>query len=235
MPGSLPPPPMVTQGVAFAFLALTGTAVGLSFDLYRAMRGVRRWPAAPSVAADVAYGLCAGILVAGGLLAATWGEIRAYTVIALTLGGAGYFMLASPAVLPALRVIMRNFYHLGSRILHRLGRPVRWFAGRSRAACRVLRGGARALGALARRARVPTAAVADPTVAPDAPPPSDLTAKTAGMATRAPRSRPGRAALVRPAPRSIRPRVVRGTGRPTAQGHWSRPAATPRRVPPVRR
>jgi spore cortex biosynthesis protein YabQ len=113
---------VLTQGVAFAVLALTGCAAGLSFDLYRALRGAfppGRWL---GHVLDAAYGLGATLLVATGLLAAAWGEIRLYTLLALGTGGAAYFSLASPTVRPlSLRLAraVARLLHATTRLLQR--------------------------------------------------------------------------------------------------------------------
>lgn len=96
-----PAAPVVAQGTAFVFLMLTGCALGLSFDLYRAACAVRRLPPSVLGAADALYALSAAGIVAAGLLLAAWGEVRLYAVLALSGGTALYYLLASPAVLPA--------------------------------------------------------------------------------------------------------------------------------------
>ena len=159
-------PPVLTQGIAFTFLALTGCALGLSFDLYRALRSVRRMGRLAGDLADGAYGLLAAALVAAGLLGAAWGEVRLYSVLALAAGGSAYFLLASPLVLPAARRGARAAHRLIVGALRLAWRPVRWCGGQAARGARTLAEVSRNLP----RRRTPTRGAAEgPAEAPQPP------------------------------------------------------------------
>ena len=106
-----PPDSLLAQGVAFAVAALTGVALGLMLDGYRALRRALRPARLLGHFLDVALVAGAVPVLAGGMLAANWGELRVYPVLALALGGALYLALASPVLLPVavwgIRVVVR--------------------------------------------------------------------------------------------------------------------------------
>lgn len=103
-----PPDPLLAQGVAFCAAGLTGVACGLAFDGYRAVRRVlppRRWV---GHVLDVLFVAGVTPVAAAGLLTANWGELRAYPLGGLVLGGALYLALGSPVVLPAGTAVLRG-------------------------------------------------------------------------------------------------------------------------------
>jgi len=102
-----PPEPVLAQGVAFVVAALTGVALGLGTDGYRAALRAWRPPRALAQALDVAFVASAVPVVAAGLLAADWGAVRVYPLLAL-LGGFGLYLgLGSPVCLPPITRLAR--------------------------------------------------------------------------------------------------------------------------------
>jgi|SRR5690606_18900465 len=81
-------------------LALTGVAVALFYDIYRAARRVFRWRGWCGELADLVFWVVsAGILVLG-LIAGSWGAVRWYGLLMLGAGAAAYFLLAAPVLSP---------------------------------------------------------------------------------------------------------------------------------------
>lgn len=93
--------PVLAQGMAFVTAALLGVVLGLFADAYRGLRRSVGPGAVAGAILDVAFVLAMMPVVAGGLLLANWGEMRAYPLLGLGGGLAAYFLLASPIVLPA--------------------------------------------------------------------------------------------------------------------------------------
>jgi len=91
------------QATAFVGVALVGAAVGLSYDVHRALWMRRGRPRRWGHLADAAWAASAGGVVGIGLLAAADGEVRLYSALALGTGLWAYFGLASPVVLPVAR------------------------------------------------------------------------------------------------------------------------------------
>lgn len=96
-----PPDPLVVQGVPFAVGALTGVALGLLLDAYRAVCRAFRPARLAHHVLDVGLVAAALPVVAGGMLAANWGALRVYPLLAFALGATLYLTLASPLLLPA--------------------------------------------------------------------------------------------------------------------------------------
>ena len=124
--------PVLTQGITFLIAALTGVALGLGADVYRA--ALRAWRVRPPVlhVLDVLFVLALLPVCAAGWLAANWGAFRVYGLAALALGGAAYLVLASPYVLPVLEALARA----AAWAVRTAGRVLFWPV---RAAARVLR------------------------------------------------------------------------------------------------
>jgi hypothetical protein len=127
--------PLPAQAASFAFLFLTGCVAGIGVDLHRGLLGALR-PRRPW--RDLADGLCAasaGALLAAGMLAATWGELRLYALLAIAAGLSAYFALASPLLLPAT---VRSVA-VGRRVVRRVARAAtRVGAGAARRATRAV-------------------------------------------------------------------------------------------------
>lgn len=96
------PQPVLVQGVTFVVAALTGVAAGLMADAHRALSRAVRLPRYGRHALDVLLVCTLTPLVAVGLLAANWGQLRAYPLAALLAGFGLYLLLGSPFLLPVL-------------------------------------------------------------------------------------------------------------------------------------
>lgn len=115
--------PVLIQGVAFVVAGLTGVAVGLGTDVYRALARAARPPRWLAHTLDVGFVLLVVPVLAAGLLAATWGALRVYPIAALLVGFTLYLVLASPVLLPLFewtaRVVVgavRGLWRLSRRV-----------------------------------------------------------------------------------------------------------------------
>jgi|GEM_PF-3844398 len=128
--------PVLVQGIAFVVAALTGVAVGMVTDAYRALAQALRPPRPARHALDVLFVVVLTPIVAAGLLASNWGALRVYPLAALALGFGLYLALGSPLVLPFLCWLAAGV--VGA--LTGLGRLAAWPVKRLRAAAaRVIR------------------------------------------------------------------------------------------------
>jgi spore cortex biosynthesis protein YabQ len=112
----------------FLATVLTGVILAAAFDWHRAWRAVLRprgWRGHLLDACFVPVGAC---IVAGGLLAANWGDLRAYALGGLALGAWAYARLASPVVQPVEQASIRGTLAAGRAAVrlalwpYRLGR-----------------------------------------------------------------------------------------------------------------
>ncbi len=87
----------------FLATALTGVILAGAFDWHRAWRAVLRPRGWGGHALDLVFVPVGAVIVAGGLLAANWGDLRAYAFGGLILGAWAYVRLASPVLLPVER------------------------------------------------------------------------------------------------------------------------------------
>ncbi|HEX6990200.1 MAG TPA: spore cortex biosynthesis protein YabQ [Bacillota bacterium] len=95
--------PLQIQLFTASVLALTGIAVALVYDIYRAARRAFRWRGLVGEVADLAFWVvCAGLL-ALGLIAGSWGALRWYGFLMIGAGSAAYFLLAAPLLSPLFR------------------------------------------------------------------------------------------------------------------------------------
>ncbi len=98
---------MELQFYAFFMVVLSGVALGLLFDLLRAMRGYyrpNRWVAAIG---DLLFWGAAVVVFASGLFLGNWGDFRFYVLVALCAGLGLYYWLASPVLLALMHMILR--------------------------------------------------------------------------------------------------------------------------------
>lgn len=134
--------PVEIQLYAFLVTVLTGIALALAFDVSRVVRGVFRLRGRAAQLADAGLWLAGALLAATGLFLANWGEIRYYVVVGLALGAALYFTLASATVAWTVE-----------RILLRLRALARWLRGWARRLAGLGRRAWRGFGRAARAAR----------------------------------------------------------------------------------
>lgn len=129
--------PVDLQFYAFFVMVLAGAALGASYDVYRALRGVCRRPGLLGAVADMLFGLVASLLLGLALLLGNWGELRVYVAVGVGIGLALYHEFGAHLFSRAAR---RGFGTLAA-VSHKLsfaarfavrktgamaGRPVRW-------------------------------------------------------------------------------------------------------------
>jgi spore cortex biosynthesis protein YabQ len=111
---------------AFLVMALAGVAIAFTFDLYRALRSLARPRGLWSDLGDLLFCSCGAVLAAAAWLGANWGELRSFVPLGLVGGGALYFGLASPTVLPVAQRGARAGAHLVTAAVRVVLRPVLW-------------------------------------------------------------------------------------------------------------
>ncbi len=109
----------------FLATALTGVILAAAFDWHRAWRAVLRPRGWYGHALDLAFVPFGASIVAGGLLAANWGDLRAYAFCGLVLGAWAYVRLASPVLLPVERATAGWTLAAGRAAWHAVLWPVR--------------------------------------------------------------------------------------------------------------
>lgn len=151
-----PPDPLLAQGVAFCVAGLAGVGCGLALDGYRALRRVLPPPRWAGHVLDVLFVAGVAPVAAAGLLTANWGELRAYPVGGLVVGGGLYLALGSPVVLPAGTAVLRGGVVAAVAVARAGSWPVRAVIGVGAGLAGRLRAAGAALGdARARRERAP--------------------------------------------------------------------------------
>lgn len=86
----------------FLTLFLTGSALGLIFDVYRVIKNLFHLKPLMTAFTDILYWLIAIALTFKALIFANWGEMRFYVLIALGFGAILYFTLLSKKVISLL-------------------------------------------------------------------------------------------------------------------------------------
>ncbi len=97
--------------MVFIFI-ITGVALGIVFDIYRALIRTGKAKGWKHHVYDLFLWLISAIIVAWGLLLGNWGELRIYVLLAILLGVLFYSQLASPLFLPIF-VSMVRILHKG--------------------------------------------------------------------------------------------------------------------------
>jgi spore cortex biosynthesis protein YabQ len=108
---------------AFSVMILAGMGLGLSFDVYRAVRHLGRVRGRLSFLLDLGYGLGAGMWLAGCLIVANWGQLRWYALAGAALGVWTHSYLGSPLVRHVLRTTGRTLRRAGRRLARVVIRP----------------------------------------------------------------------------------------------------------------
>ena len=114
--------PLEIQLFMGAVMVLTGIAVGLVYDVYRAARRLFRWRGLVGELADLAFWLICAALLVCGLIAASWGAVRYHAVLALLAGLAIYFSLAGSVLGPLWRAGFGGLQRLTGGVGAALGR-----------------------------------------------------------------------------------------------------------------
>lgn len=117
--------PLDAQLFAFLLLVAVGIGVGFLFDVFRVWRRLLyrgRWVQA---AGDLVFLALAGVLLAGGLVLANWGELRVFVLLGLMAGLGLYFRLASAVAVRLMALVC-------GAVAAWLGKLVGWAEGRVR-------------------------------------------------------------------------------------------------------
>lgn len=119
---------MVTLDVElymFCVALVTGAALGLCGDAYRAVRDA--WPlrGLAAVVCDLAFAIVAAVVLALGLVLGSWGALRLAVVAGVAAGVALYAGLASPFVYGGVRV---GLAHLRAAVTRVQAALARWRA-----------------------------------------------------------------------------------------------------------
>ena len=98
---------------AASVMVLTGVVLGLLITVYGSLRAEWRFPRWLSPAFDIVFVMNATLLVAAGLLLASWGTVRLWTITGLVLGLLGWSALGAPLAEAAARGVARQLRRLG--------------------------------------------------------------------------------------------------------------------------
>lgn len=109
------------QGWVFVWMLAAGALIGAWYALLAALRRLLCAGFWLSLAADVAFGVGAAVIFCGALVAADYGRVRLYGVLAALLG---FFLFAAGAFPPA-RAAARGLAGLFRRIFVKI-RDFRW-------------------------------------------------------------------------------------------------------------
>jgi len=96
-----------TQVNTFLLIGATAMLLGVLFDVYRVLRGFFRPPWLITSVTDLVYWLVAAGVAFLALILGNWGELRFYVFIAMFLGVAAYYRLASRHVIKLLITLLR--------------------------------------------------------------------------------------------------------------------------------
>ena len=91
----------------FLLIAATGIFLGVLFDTYRVLRRCFRPSRLITSLADLIYCLIASAIAFAALLAGNWGELRFYIFIALIIGLAAYYRIASKQVMKLIMAVLK--------------------------------------------------------------------------------------------------------------------------------
>lgn len=106
-----------SQLYAFAIVLLAGASIGLIFDLYRLLRSWLRPGCVATAVMDLFFWLVAAPVIIAYILAANWGELRLYVLIALILGLAFYYLIFSKAIIRLMMGLAHIISHIISFIM----------------------------------------------------------------------------------------------------------------------
>lgn len=85
----------IGQGSVFVWMTLCGMLTGLLYDLFRLIRCILRAGTGLTLALDIAWGACSGVVLAVMLVIANRGELRPYVLAAVLAGFLLYQAAAS--------------------------------------------------------------------------------------------------------------------------------------------
>ncbi len=113
---------MSDQVYAFTITVALGLLAGVFYDFFRVMRRMLRPPRWLLFCLDLAFWLVMTVVVFIVLLASVSGEVRAYVLVGMGLGGCFYVLLFSRAVFRLTYFLVRKTATIISALL---GPPVR--------------------------------------------------------------------------------------------------------------
>lgn len=105
------------QTYAFLMTILAGAIVGFLFDVYRVFRAAFRPKNLATIVTDLLFWIVVTPTVFALLLAANWGELRAYVLLGLGIGLLLYFQALSSVVIWCLASTLRGVGHVVSSIV----------------------------------------------------------------------------------------------------------------------
>ena len=105
------------QGRIFLLMGAAGVLIGLWYDLCGLLRRVLAAGPLLSLLADALFGLGAALLFAAASVAADWGRVRLYQVLAAALGALLYALSAGP--------LLRRLAGRASALFRRFARRVK--------------------------------------------------------------------------------------------------------------
>ncbi|MGE5558518.1 MAG: spore cortex biosynthesis protein YabQ [Bacillota bacterium] len=96
---------METINYQFSSLVMAvfnGMALALWYDLYRLCKGIFRWRGFGLLCGDFFFWVVSTIVTIGFLFISSWGDVRIYVFLAMSVGAWFYFTAFSSMVLHAL-------------------------------------------------------------------------------------------------------------------------------------
>jgi spore cortex biosynthesis protein YabQ len=85
--------PVLDQVIVFSLVVIWGALGGLIFDFYRMIRRIWRPGRWGTSLGDIGFWLLLTGFTAAFLLLITWGEVRVYVFLAMSIGVGIYFLL----------------------------------------------------------------------------------------------------------------------------------------------
>lgn len=95
------------QMIIFAITMGLGVVIGITFDFYRAARGLWRPKMIATVIGDMLIWLFLTVITFAVLLVSNWGEVRFYVFIGIFAGALVYYRLFSSTVVNWWRVLLK--------------------------------------------------------------------------------------------------------------------------------
>ncbi len=116
------------QVTAFVVTVLLGLFIGVAYDFFRVLRQLLRPSRRSLFFWDLFFWLCITPVVFAALLASNWGEVRAYVLIGLGLGGIIYTFFLTKTVYRLIDSTFRLVIKICRIAAAPIIRPTRWLA-----------------------------------------------------------------------------------------------------------
>jgi spore cortex biosynthesis protein YabQ len=117
---------VANQVMAFAVTIMLGIFIGFAYDVLRALRRLLHPSRRALFFWDLFFWLAITLTVFTALLASNWGEVRAYVMIGLGLGGTFYALFLTGTCYRLINFIFRVIIRLFYIITYPVIRPLRW-------------------------------------------------------------------------------------------------------------